>query len=313
MSDTPMTATYGSTLRQLLNLWTEPSSDAESARQERALRMIKDAVNGHPPFRGVSLRVYAKGSYPNNTNVRLDSDVDIVVENRECFYYDAAAGVTMDSGEVDPYCGPWTPPSWRREVQAALTAKFGATGIDTDHNVAILVKEVPGSRPSADVVPSFGYISYQRDRYYPYPLVQAAEGSAVHPRDGAMIVNWPQQQLDNGRAKNVRTGKRYKRIIRVLKNSENFAVEQGWTDAKPSYLMECLIWNVPDEILTAHVDIASTFQGTLLWLFHGLNEANQYRHWTEPNEMKLLFGSHQKWTPDDALEIVVAASRIVAS
>jgi predicted Zn-dependent protease len=27
--------------------------------------------------------IYAKGSYANNTNVRRDSDVDIVVENRE--------------------------------------------------------------------------------------------------------------------------------------------------------------------------------------------------------------------------------------
>jgi len=27
--------------------------------------------------------VYAKGSYANDTNVRRDSDVDIVVENRD--------------------------------------------------------------------------------------------------------------------------------------------------------------------------------------------------------------------------------------
>ena len=37
-----------------------------------------------PAFAGVSRRIYATGSSPNNTTVRIDSDVDIVVEHHEC-------------------------------------------------------------------------------------------------------------------------------------------------------------------------------------------------------------------------------------
>jgi tRNA nucleotidyltransferase (CCA-adding enzyme) len=74
--------------RALLSQWVKPSSESEQVQQDRAERMIRDAINAHPTFKGTAIRVYAKGSYANNTNVRLDSDVDIVVENHDCFYYD---------------------------------------------------------------------------------------------------------------------------------------------------------------------------------------------------------------------------------
>lgn len=72
----------------------QPSSSSEQDRQERAQRMIREAIETHAPFEGVAIDVYAKGSYANNTNVRLDSDVDIVVECRECMFYDYAENVS---------------------------------------------------------------------------------------------------------------------------------------------------------------------------------------------------------------------------
>ena len=44
---------------------------------ERAERMVIAAIDAHPAFDGYrsSIKVYAKGSYANKTNVRADSDV----------------------------------------------------------------------------------------------------------------------------------------------------------------------------------------------------------------------------------------------
>lgn len=70
------------TLEDLLSGWTGPSSATEQDKQDRTERMIKDAIQAHEALGDCSLTVFAKGSYPNNTNVRVDSDVDIAVQSR---------------------------------------------------------------------------------------------------------------------------------------------------------------------------------------------------------------------------------------
>lgn len=77
-------------LEDQLSRWTEPSSDTEQDKQERTERMIREAIDAHTPFKDCSLKVYAKGSYANNTNVRADSDVDIAVECTEVEYWEEA-------------------------------------------------------------------------------------------------------------------------------------------------------------------------------------------------------------------------------
>ena len=52
--------------------------------------MIREAIDSHAPFNNCSLKVYVKGSYANNTNVRSDSDVDTAVECKEALYWEEA-------------------------------------------------------------------------------------------------------------------------------------------------------------------------------------------------------------------------------
>ena len=82
----------------ILSAWIKPSSSDEVLQQERAQRMVDQAVTASNEFARVSKKIYAKGSYANNTNVRQDSDVDIVVECHECTYYDTADGVRLCQG-----------------------------------------------------------------------------------------------------------------------------------------------------------------------------------------------------------------------
>jgi hypothetical protein len=282
----------------LLSAWIQPSSNNEKDQQDRAERMITDAIEAHPAFAETNIDVYAKGSYANNTNVRRDSDVDIVVENHDCFYYDFFQCDAPPPGTIPAYSGEWTPERWRREVTNAIVNCFGGSDVDTAGSVALVVSEKPGSRPSADVVPSFLY-----RRYDSTDRTACNQGSRVFKKAGGYIDNWPQQQLDNGRQKNTATGKRYKNYVRALKNAENFLVKSGEMEAKPSYLMECLVWNVPDMALCTG-DLDDGFGATLEWLWENLTDRYIYEEWTEPNELKYLFWHGRKWTRADAQEVV---------
>ncbi|WP_181019645.1 nucleotidyltransferase domain-containing protein [Nonomuraea typhae] len=272
--------------------------------------MIKNAVEEHSPFSGISISIYAKGSYANNTNVKRDSDVDVVVECNECFYYDFAPEMTSaDVGYakqyVRPYEGPWHSDLWRKEVVAALTNKFGDSGVDTSGNIAINIAEVVGSRPNADVVPS-----YPHRRFKDAALTTWALGSHVVGRDSSDVVNWPNQQLENGRAKNTRTGGRYKNMVRALKNVENVLAEADLLDDLPSYLMECLVYNVADDSLK-NGSLDDAFQQVLLDLAVPLVAADGANDWVEPNEIKKLFGDHQKWAARDAHDLIFASLRFM--
>jgi hypothetical protein len=207
----------------LLSRWIKPSSDDEQTQQDRAWRMVIGAVKAHEPLKTADLNVYAKGSYPNNTNVRRDSDVDIVVECQACYYYDYMPGREPTTQTGTPYKGEWAPARLRSEVTMALKNAFGSTGVDSSGKIALVVSAVPGSRPGTDVIPSFDYFLYDDPQRN-----SSRRGSCVWPKTGSTkIVNWPDQQLANGRAKNQRTGQRYKNYVRALKNAENVLAKAG--------------------------------------------------------------------------------------
>ncbi len=288
----------------LLSRWIKPSSEDEQVQQDRAQRVVTDAVKRHDTLKTASLYVYAKGSYANNTNVRRDSDVDIVVECQACQYFDHMPGQAPATALGTPYIGEWTPAELRSEVTTALTNAFGASNVDTTGKVALAVTAVVGSRPSIDVVPSFDYCLYNDAAQ-----ISSRRGSCVFPSSGPKIVNWPDQQLANGREKNQRTGSRYKYFVRALKNAENILVKGGAMKAKPSYLMECLVWNVADSTLRSG-NLSQGFRATLVELWQGLDKAG-YDEWTEPNDIKYLFKGGQKWSVEDAKDVVLETWRYI--
>jgi tRNA nucleotidyltransferase (CCA-adding enzyme) len=72
-------------LEDKLVSWTGPSSVTEREKQDRTERMVKEAVRDHPGLKNCTSTVYTKGSYPNNTNVKADSDVDVAVQCSDVF------------------------------------------------------------------------------------------------------------------------------------------------------------------------------------------------------------------------------------
>jgi hypothetical protein len=261
--------------------------------------MVRDAIAAHAPFNGCNLSVYAKGSYPNNTNVQADSDVDIAVQCHEVFYWDNAPERT--SAAIVPYTGVWTPGKLRSEVVAALRAKFPAQ-VDTSGSTAVTVHS-SSARVDADVVPCFDYRYY--DAYGTY-----RDGTKVFPVTGPNFINYPAQHLANGRAKNTSTNGSFKKAVRILKRVENLMLANDYHRAVPSYFVECLVYNCPNSILNRSTWM-SAINGVLVHIWEGLQgdaePDNDDSRWLEVNDCKYLFHPTQKWSRKDGRDFAYAA------
>lgn len=286
------------TLEEQLAGWTGPSSDTEQDKQERAERMVREAVREHELLKGCDLTVFAKGSYKNNTNVRSDSDVDIAVQCHEAMYWaEASPGAHPTSSS---YGGIWTPSKLRSEVLAALRVKFPGQ-VDASGSTAIRVNSNT-SRVDADVVPCFDY------RYH-FSATSFRDGSKVFNKDGSALVNWPDQQYANGVTKNSRTGRSYKGAVRIMKRIENAMVEAGYHREVQSFFVECLVYNVPDEILKRSTWV-ETIKGVIYTIWdesEGSEPVDSSDRWLEVSECKYLFHAQQPWSREDARDFAYAA------
>ena len=282
-------------LEDKLSGWTSPSSDTEQDKQDRTERMIRQAIDSHESFNNCSLKVYAKGSYANNTNVRLDSDVDIAVECTEALYWEESEKGNYTPGK--PYEGNWTPAKLRAELLSAMKAQFPSQ-VDSTGSTAIQINS-SSARVDADVVPCFSYRYYMMD--------ESRDGTKIFKTDGNNIVNYPAQQIENGIAKNKRTGYAYKKGARLLKRVENEMAEDGTFRELPSFFIECLAYNCPDTVFT-HSTWTECLRAMLFHILDKLqgDEPNSGR-WMEVNECFFLFHSNQKWTREDGREFAKAA------
>ncbi|MGH2749840.1 MAG: nucleotidyltransferase domain-containing protein [Actinomycetota bacterium] len=152
--------------------WTGRSSDNEDAKRQRTERQIRDAIRAHSRLSSQPLKIYAKGSYANNTNVRLDSDVDICVEYSGGYHYDGVGErddqISKVAAGISDYTGPYTNfDLFKSDVENALRATFG--GAVSRSNKCIRIRGGDTTLP-ADVVPCWEHRAYyqagNRAAYY---------------------------------------------------------------------------------------------------------------------------------------------------
>lgn len=282
-------------LEDQLSGWTGPSSDSEKEKQDRTERMIREAIDSHEPFNSCSLKVYAKGSYANNTNVRSDSDVDIAVECTEVLYWEESEQGIYTPGK--PYEGIWTPAKLRAELLAAMKVKFPGQ-VDSTGSTAIQVNS-SSARVDGDVVPCFSFQYYMNSG--------SRAGTKIFKTDGGSIVNYPAQQLENGIAKNKQTGYSYKKGARILKRIENVMAEDGTFRELPSFFIECLAYNCPNSVF-AHSTWTECLRGMLFHIWDQLQgDEPSTERWMEANDCYFLFHQDQKWSRKDGREFAKAA------
>lgn len=81
---------------ETLQAWTIPPSDTEEQKLQNAERMVRDAIGIDGKLQSYGINVFCQGSYANNTNIKLDSDIDINVNLTDAFYFDLPIGTKRE-------------------------------------------------------------------------------------------------------------------------------------------------------------------------------------------------------------------------
>lgn len=241
--------------------------------------------------------VYLQGSYKNSTNIRGDSDVDVVAQLNTTF----SSNLTEEqkrSLNLEP--AEYRLRNFREDVLTALILVYGAETV-LEGNKSLKVVGGSGRLP-ADVVPCTLY-----RKYYQVESDSYVKGMCFWTRnDGRMIINYPKLHRDNGVTKMSNTNNNYKKIVRMFKNIRTRLADNNiiTSSLAPSYFVECLLYNVPNSYFNQN-----TLQNIFISVVNWLNSEGDLNGFLCQNEQHDLFGnSPEQWSLDNARTFI---SRVI--
>ena len=248
---------------------------------------IRAALKAYDWPKEVRYEVYLQGSYKNDTNIRGDSDVDVVVQLNSTFFENLPVNLKRQFGFRD---ASYRWEEFRSDVLTALRNHYGPGRVrEGRKSLKVQTPYLP-----ADVVVSVQYHKYPEP---PRSKDNFVEGMAFWVRsEGRWVINYPKIHYENGVKKNEKTNKRYKPTVRMFKNARTYLVDRGVIppDLAPSYFLECLLYNVPNDKFGPNLQ--STFREVIVWL-----QKTDFGRFVCQNEQLLLFGSSpEQWSEDSA-------------
>ena len=280
-----------------LTSWTKPPSDSEQTKLENSERMVRDAINSDEKLKHKLTETFGQGSYANNTNVRLNSDIDINVRYTGGFYFDLPKGKTReDYGLNNPTSYSYS--EFKDDVENALVTKFGR--IDVKRNDKCITIEGNSYRIETDVIPTWNYRRYSEDGKY-------VLGAKFIADSGTRVVNFPKQHIENGIDKNASTSRKYKRLTRLHRKLRYKMIDEGEnvSDNITSFLLECLVWNVPNRIMNEYDTWTDRLKESIIFIYNKTKEEATCKEWGEVSELLILFHSDRKWTYQDVNSYMV--------
>lgn len=281
--------------------WAQGPSKTEEEKCARAELAVRKSIQSDATLSKKNVKVFVQGSYANRTNIRAESDVDVCVCCEDVFFAEYSPGTNKETfGNSD---SNYTYSQFKNDVENALVNHLGRSAV-TRGNKAFDIHENT-YRIDADAVPTFEHRRYflgSDGKYYIH------YGVELRPDAGGRIINWPQQNYDNGVAKRARTQLRFKKIVRILKNLRNAMQEDDVVQAKDiaSFLIECLVWNASDSLF-GNSSFTADVRGILADLITRTSTDANCNEWGEINELKYLFRVSQPWTRQQAHDFLCAA------
>ncbi|HEY1210092.1 MAG TPA: nucleotidyltransferase [Terracidiphilus sp.] len=287
---------------EVLCTWGGAPSETEQTKCENAERAIRKAIDTSAKLNTRNIEVFAQGSYANRTNVLQDSDVDICVVCHDVFFTDYTLSKGLNDAIFGYGIGGYLYTEFKNDLEVALTSYFGADHVT--RGAKAFDVHANTYRVEADVVPCF-----EHRRLMGTPENNWIDfGTELRSDNSGRIINWPRQNYENGVAKNSETRRCFKAVVRILKRLRNEMATNGYVEAGPirSYLIECLVWNVPNHFF-GHDEYRTDLRDTIahLWMETLTDEACKEQR--EINDRKYLFRGGQTWTRDQVNKFLYAA------
>jgi hypothetical protein len=243
---------------------------------------VKNALNSYSDWpNGVDFEVYLQGSYKNDTNIRGDSDVDVVAQLNSTFYSNLSEGQKRILG-LTP--ATYHLSDFRTDVLKILKNYYGQSQI-TEGNKSIKIKASNGRLP-ADVIVCSQYRRYKTVNSYDY-----VEGMTFWTRnDNRRVINYPKVHYDNGVSKHQNSSKWYKPVVRLFKNCRGSIPG----DATPSYFLECMLYNTPNS------KFGTSYGDTFCNIVNWLNENSLDNFVCQNGQLNLFGASQEQWDTSEA-------------
>ncbi len=140
-------------------------------------------------------------------------------------------------------------------------------------------------RKDADSVPALRYRDYSYD--YRFDPENYVGGILIKADDGTEVINYPEQHIKNGIDKNKRTNLYFKKMVRIAKEMRYQMQDEGYEFAQKasSFGIECLLYNVPDEIFAKYDYYKYIFDDIVEFLYDNKHSINSF---VEVNGIKKL-------------------------
>ena len=284
-----------------LKIWAQPGT-VQGAKNTHAA--IRNALARHQWPDDVRYRTYLQGSYRNNTHLRRQSDVDVVVEltslpiRDSSLLPDSQKRLLKTTYPVPEY--GWR--RFRRDVLRVITVRFGESRVREGRKTLKLVMESP--EIPVDVVVAVRYLTYTE--YSSQRSYKHTEGMGLYlPVESRWTVSYPHLHRRNGVGKEKTTNWWFRRTIRMFKNARAKLVEESRLAPATarSYQIECLLYNVPDGRLGRSYQ--SAYSSTLYWL----RENDLSGFYCQNKQVPLFDGGPDSWNERNARTLIDALVR----
>lgn len=290
-----------------LSKMASPISQSEDEKCKNAIRMVRDAMKNlnytddgndirsyvsetysyaldlRQKYTNKKITLLVQGSYANKTNIPTESDVDVAVILESTFvplYREGVSGLDYNFSD-----GTFSVSELKDEVQKALNQHFGYQGVERhDKSIKVIGNTY---RVDADVVPAYRFRDYSND--YRFDEKNYVGGIEIRPDSGGKIINFPEQHIKLGVAKNKITKFLFKKCVRIIKSMREDMERHGYIISPKisSFGLESLLWNVDVSAYTKYSSILRyTFDEVIIFLKNDFSNFNSY---TEVNGIKTLF------------------------
>ena len=246
---------------------------------------IRAALDAYKWPSEIKYEVFLQGSYKNDTNLGGDSDVDVVVRLNQRLrprVAELSGRLLQEDASHQGAYRRWK--SFRDHALKAMRARFGNAAESGRKTLKVPKGKIPAD---ADLVVTLRY----------------SEGIAFYlPNEEHWVVSFPQQHHDQGQKKEEATSRRFKRTTRMFKAARNRLVEKKIVTKNdaPSYFIECLLYNVPDNLFKPK--LAPTYTGILDWLKK--EELNGFE--CQNGQVDLFGPGREQWSVKKARALVKA-------
>ena len=268
---------------QQLEDWSNIGANTTS---KNTYHSIKNCVENHSFPELMKYDIYLQGSYANSTNIRGDSDVDLVVELTSVFQPDKSS---LNTTELNIFSQKYKDSTYylsdfKNEVLASLKNHYDENKISVG-NKAIKLQGCSG-RLNADIIVAIKYRYFLH--VYQNTTDSYVEGIAFKDKNGVWIYSYPKHHRENGEKKMSLTNNNYKSLIRVYKNirgkiENDFNMPDNFLS---SYFIESLLYNVPNRLFSG--SISDIFLKSLNWL-----RSEDLKNFRCQHNLFNLFGSSQ--------------------